>query len=315
VIFDHFVVDLPGIKQEHLHEARPHYLSAIVFNVYERVQEFVDWEPHHWQRDWKRGDAIGNLASPLPYNFLALCFENVVFIVHAHNHRNGWPALLVIEEHFSFLKSGRGPGVRDGESILRLKTIDGKYRRWAPTMPYVFRYADDGAFIGSVNGAENRELLMEAMDSDSFDYDRIQIEVADDEDERRSIWYLAARPNRILNRFLEFLTCTNIRVQDVVPTSKEQRERKRCGLRPLVSYKTLELQQRSAGARGEERGSWTNRVHLCRGHFAVYTDAAPLFGKYVGKFWIPPHARGDRAKGMVVKDYAFAEGELVGRDG
>jgi hypothetical protein len=59
---------------------------------------------------------------------------------------------------------------------------------------------------------------------------------------------------------------------------------------------------------GDSKGAWTNRVHLCRGHFATYTDQAPLFGKYVGRFWIPPHARGDRARGIVIKDYEVHHG-------
>jgi hypothetical protein len=74
-----------------------------------------------------------------------------------------------------------------------------------------------------------------------------------------------------------------------------------------VTYKVLELEARESRGGGEAKGLWTNRVHLCRGHFATYSPEAPLFGKYVGRFWIPPHARGDRSRGMIEKDYKIAQ--------
>lgn len=43
---------------------------------------------------------------------------------------------------------------------------------------------------------------------------------------------------------------------------------------------------------------------ICRGHFATYTDDRKLFGKYVGTFWRPDHARGSPEAGEVVKQYA-----------
>jgi hypothetical protein len=46
-------------------------------------------------------------------------------------------------------------------------------------------------------------------------------------------------------------------------------------------------------------------MHLCRGHFAKYTDDSPLFGKYTGLFWKPMHVRGKVQHGIVDKDYAI----------
>ena len=34
-----------------------------------------------------------------------------------------------------------------------------------------------------------------------------------------------------------------------------------------------------------------------------YTADAPLFGRLIGRFWIPPHVRGDKNKGIIIKDY------------
>lgn len=36
----------------------------------------------------------------------------------------------------------------------------------------------------------------------------------------------------------------------------------------------------------------SKNAHIVRGHFATYTDDAPLFGKYTGTYWRPAHARG-----------------------
>jgi hypothetical protein len=44
-------------------------------------------------------------------------------------------------------------------------------------------------------------------------------------------------------------------------------------------------------------------LHLRRGNFAHYTDAAPLFGKYTGTFWRPATVVGSERNGIVVKDY------------
>jgi hypothetical protein len=45
-------------------------------------------------------------------------------------------------------------------------------------------------------------------------------------------------------------------------------------------------------------------LHICRGHFATYSEDRKLFGKYTGTFWIPAHVRGTAEVGLVGKDYA-----------
>jgi len=35
----------------------------------------------------------------------------------------------------------------------------------------------------------------------------------------------------------------------------------------------------------------------------TYTTEKPLFGKYVGNVWCPPHARGNKKMGVIKKDY------------
>lgn len=52
----------------------------------------------------------------------------------------------------------------------------------------------------------------------------------------------------------------------------------------------------------------TTPLHLCRGHFAEYGpefNKGMLFGKYSGRFYIPPHMKGDKKNGIVEKDYSI----------
>jgi hypothetical protein len=46
-----------------------------------------------------------------------------------------------------------------------------------------------------------------------------------------------------------------------------------------------------------------SREHRVRGHFKIYTEAKPLFGKYVRTIWVPEHVRGDDSYGEIRKDY------------
>lgn len=57
----------------------------------------------------------------------------------------------------------------------------------------------------------------------------------------------------------------------------------------------------SSGRVGE--GGWHVAQHYRRGHFKTYTDAAPLFGKHVGTFWIPPTIVGNKNNGIVESEY------------
>jgi hypothetical protein len=45
------------------------------------------------------------------------------------------------------------------------------------------------------------------------------------------------------------------------------------------------------------------RMHLVRGHFSTYTEVAPLFGRVVGRFWIPAHLAGLASEGIIDSDY------------
>lgn len=106
-----------------------------------------------------------------------------------------------------------------------------------------------------------------------------------------------------------FANCSNVNIEDdterLQPSAKVMRRLKL----PCVKRYTLNI----AGHRsrrsesGEPQQVGVMPFHLCRGHFATYTAERPLFGKHVGKFWIPPHTRGREEHGIIFKDYAVSE--------
>lgn len=113
----------------------------------------------------------------------------------------------------------------------------------------------------------------------------------------------AVNTYKYLQAFLNILSCKNIKTELEKPDEKLQKKRISKGKLPLVSYYTLKIQNISHDSEATSKGLWSNRVHFCRGHMREYTAEAPLFGRFVGRFWIAPHVRGDKGKGVIFKDY------------
>lgn len=76
--------------------------------------------------------------------------------------------------------------------------------------------------------------------------------------------------------------------------------------RPFLKEYTLDIHPMKR-VLATEGGMATNGIkkalHICRGHFATYTDDNPLFGKVTGTFWKPMHTRGSSEIGEIKKDY------------
>ena len=103
---------------------------------------------------------------------------------------------------------------------------------------------------------------------------------------------------------LLFLNCKNVVQRDRGRTSVPPKwAGPRC---PGVRYKILAIDGRASPKRSEESEATGKKMslHFVRGHFARYTADKPLFGRYVGQFWIPQHTRGDEKVGTVHKDYS-----------
>jgi hypothetical protein len=107
---------------------------------------------------------------------------------------------------------------------------------------------------------------------------------------------------------LQFMNCKNVSRRDVTdeygPPAKWIKRQKA----PTIRYHVLEIDPQKTKDRkpsNPESEGPKKSLHICRGHFVTYTADAPLFGKYVGTFWIPAHVRGSKEFGIVEKDYSF----------
>lgn len=123
----------------------------------------------------------------------------------------------------------------------------------------------------------------------------------DIEDSNNGFGYVAAY--YILFQFLSFLSCINVDVELIEPNEKRQKARRKKGKKPFVSYYVLKLKNVHHRQTASRKDLWSNRIHFCRGHVREYSKERPLFGKYSGRIWVPPHVRGRKANGAVKKDY------------
>lgn len=120
----------------------------------------------------------------------------------------------------------------------------------------------------------------------------------------RQMLKFAATKVLALCRLLE---CKNIKIKKHEPaiTGKEREYMRQNGFVCKDDFYTLtvtvggeEVEYGESGASGASK-----RFHVCRGHFATYTEENKLFGKYVGKYWIPQHMKGNPDLGVIEKDY------------
>lgn len=105
---------------------------------------------------------------------------------------------------------------------------------------------------------------------------------------------------------ISFMHCKNVVQANVAdaegPTEKWLRRQRV----PRIEYKVLDIDPARSVLRSEggmDSEGLRRALHICRGHFATYTEDSPLFGKYVGQFWKAAHVRGSIEAGAVVKDY------------
>jgi hypothetical protein len=109
---------------------------------------------------------------------------------------------------------------------------------------------------------------------------------------------------------LELLSCKNVSLEPRDNDPKQvRRAEKRHGINSH-GYRYHVLVVRPPGARhdapSQEIGTMPR--HVCRGHFAEYGpefNKGLLFGKYSGRFYVPPHLKGRTENGEVAKDYAI----------
>lgn len=106
---------------------------------------------------------------------------------------------------------------------------------------------------------------------------------------------------------LSFMHCKNIVHEEVEPDRQINRERRRAGLRPFVRYHTINIEPMKRVLKTEgniETEGLKRALHICRGHFATYTDT--FLGRQLSEpitIWKPAHVRGSAKQGVVISDY------------
>jgi hypothetical protein len=102
------------------------------------------------------------------------------------------------------------------------------------------------------------------------------------------------------------LSCKNVTTVETHPSSRRrdaQKDPTRVVYRELkVSVAPGQRAQPTAGADDSGHGV---AFHVRRGHFADYTNGNGLFGKYKGRYWIPPTTVGNPSYGTVLKSYSL----------
>ena len=154
----------------------------------------------------------------------------------------------------------------------------------------------DGRLVDRVTDADGQSYV-------GFTIFGPEEEIAESEHGEWIQWFYETIGVTVLFAF-QFANCRNVDVVEVLPTRQQRRASQRSG-EPIFSHYVLEIDantQRKVYPKGLPLPSH-KRLHICRGHFATYTEDAPLFGKLTGRFWVPAHVRGTVDAGVVTKDY------------
>ncbi|MHA1800569.1 MAG: hypothetical protein ACTSWJ_02385 [Candidatus Heimdallarchaeaceae archaeon] len=130
-----------------------------------------------------------------------------------------------------------------------------------------------------------------------------------DVDEHTKVWrdlgkLIGNHATATLNIFLMLVNCNNV----ITETVYKKKKGKRKSIPKGETYKVLKFKVKKTSKRyeygeEEELKETVMPLHLCKGHFRVYTEERPLFGKIVCRIWVGTHLRGDPEKGILIKDY------------
>jgi hypothetical protein len=102
-----------------------------------------------------------------------------------------------------------------------------------------------------------------------------------------------------------FCHCKNITIEQELLSRQARRAAERSKT-PTLTFKTIDIRpvKKIMTEEGQVESQGIKRaLHICRGHFAHYTDEHPLFGKHTGTFYRPMHVRGSLKEEAVLKDY------------
>ena len=146
---------------------------------------------------------------------------------------------------------------------------------------------------------EGKALMPKALNKDAFNNI-----ILTDEQKSLLLKELCETGDRMCLLTIKFANCKNIVHRENNLDEGIIHQRKRKNKFPITKYYTLEIDGKTKDKVNlENKGLWTNSLHICRGHFKNYTSDAPLFGHYVGTVWCPMHTKGTEYSGKVIKDY------------
>ena len=245
------------------------------------------WEYYHLQKSqplewsWARGD-FPNVAPPwktffMEYGEQAGCLFDALYL-------DGFPL---------FRESGE---VIDGAAWL------------VKAFPYVRLDGDpkvQHAFVAEMQFLVSKagERLEIDSNGDAFLFKSFEFDF-DPKDEEMMKSFAVCEFLVIFPCFLaiSFAHCKNVGLEAHEP--KPSRAQRRRGDTPPVRYHTLTIGPITETLKLEGQVDVVGlkrALHICRGHFADYTEGRGLFGKYHGTFWMPMHARGNAERGEVRK--------------
>lgn len=105
---------------------------------------------------------------------------------------------------------------------------------------------------------------------------------------------------------LSFCHCRNVKIRPENIPAPLQKKRVRNNRVPVEKFYTIQIEpvKKVLATEGSISEVGLKRaLHICRGHFADYTEGKGLFGKHRGVYWLPQHLRGDPRAGIIRKDY------------
>ena len=105
---------------------------------------------------------------------------------------------------------------------------------------------------------------------------------------------------------LAFANCKNVTARDSSAEHNPDKKWLKRQKAPELRYNTIEIGgmvQTLKSKGGLETNGIKKALHLCRGHFATYTEERPMFGRLVGQYYRPQHIRGSAEHGVVLSDY------------
>jgi len=108
---------------------------------------------------------------------------------------------------------------------------------------------------------------------------------------------------------MNFLHCKNATVEAIDPSPKQARLAREKRLLPPTRYHVIRVggAPRAGHSPVVDAGGDLMPLHICRGHFKVFTHERPLLGRHVGTYWWASHARGTPRRGVVESRYSVGD--------